>query len=125
MKPSETGLKRIVQAASYSARGIQWAWRHEAAFRQEAVCSMILIPVGFWLGDTAVEKSLLVGSWFVVLMAEILNSAIEAVVDRIGPERHELSGSAKDMASAAVLFALILAAIVWGLVLFESFSGQS
>lgn len=121
MKPGETGLRRIISAAKYSAKGIKFAWKHEAAFRQEVILGIVMFPAGFWLGGNAVEKSLLVGTCFLVLIVEILNSAIEAAVDRVGNEYHQLAGSAKDLGSAAVLLSIITTLTVWGLVLSERF----
>ena len=96
---------------------IRACWRNEAAFRQEVAATIILVPLGLWLGDSGIERALLVGSWLFVLVVELLNSGIEAVVDRIGPERHELSGRAKDIGSATVLLTILIAALTWGLVL--------
>ena len=112
-----TGLRRILNASRYSAEGIAACLRNEAAFRQEALLALILIPIGLWIGDGAAEKALLAGSLIIVMIVEIINSAIERVVDRISDERHQLSKEAKDMGSAAVMFALLLVALVWGLVL--------
>ena len=111
------GLLRAWRALGYSFRGLRAALRHESAFRQELALGLALIPLGLWLGANGVEKALLAGSWLLVLLVELLNSAIEAVVDRVGAERHELSGRAKDMGSAAVLLAILLAILVWGLIL--------
>ncbi len=113
-----TGLTRIIKAAQYSKQGIIAAYKHEEAFRQESWLALILIPLAFFVATTGIELALLIGSVILVLIVEILNSAIEAVVDRIGMEHHELCGRAKDMGSAAVMFALINVAVVWGLVLF-------
>ncbi|MDA6076494.1 diacylglycerol kinase [Edwardsiella anguillarum] len=110
---STTGLTRIIKAAGYSIKGLQAAWRHEAAFRQESLLLAVAAALACWLDVTAVERILLIGSVTLVVIPEILNSAIEAVVDRIGSERHELSGRAKDMGSAAVFVALWLALFVW------------
>ncbi|MCP4766135.1 MAG: diacylglycerol kinase [Gammaproteobacteria bacterium] len=112
------GIIRIIKASGYSWQGLCAAWRHEAAFRQEIWLAVVMIPLGLYLGDSGAEKALLIGSVLVVLLVEILNSAIEAVVDRFGDEQHELSGRAKDMASAAVALALVLMVVVWILVLF-------
>ena len=109
----------MVQAAGYSLAGLKAALKHEAAFRQEAALFVILAPLGFWLGRNGIERSLLIGSLVLVLVVEMVNSAVEAVVDRIGSEQHELSGRAKDMGSAAVLLALLLVVTVWTLVLAE------
>jgi diacylglycerol kinase (ATP) len=117
-KPGESGLKRILSAAGYSAKGLRSCWRNEAAFRQELVACLVMVPLALWLGDTGLEKALLVGVLLLVLIVEVLNSSIEAVVDRIGHEHHELSGLAKDQGSAAVMLSLLNVAIVWALVLF-------
>ncbi|MFA5701460.1 MAG: diacylglycerol kinase [Desulfuromonas sp.] len=112
-----TGLRRIVLAGGYSLKGLAAAWRHEAAFRQEVVVSIILVPVALLLEVSMVERLLLLGALVQVLLVELLNSAIEAVVDRIGYERHELSGRAKDLGSAAVFVSLVFGAIVWAAIL--------
>lgn len=111
------GLKRILKASQFSWQGIRAAYRHEEAFRQEAWLCIVLIPLGLYLGETGVEKALLVATALLIPIVEILNSAIEAVVDRIGTEQHELSGRAKDMGSAAVALSLGLMSIVWFLVI--------
>jgi len=116
-KPGNTGFTRIIKAAGYSWAGLKAAFKHEAAFRQELALCLMMIPLGVWLGQTGVERALLIGSLLLVLIVELLNSAIEAVVDRFGGEQHELSGRAKDIGSAAVFIALLNVAIVWGLVL--------
>jgi diacylglycerol kinase (ATP) len=108
---------RVARAGSYSMKGLGAALRKEAAFRQEFVLFVLLAPLGFWLGADGVERSLLVGSLVLVLIVELLNSAVEAVVDRVSKERHKLSGRAKDMGSAAVLLALLLVFFVWGAIL--------
>ncbi|HSN73414.1 MAG TPA: diacylglycerol kinase, partial [Steroidobacteraceae bacterium] len=102
-----TGLKRLLLATGHSWRGLVGAFREEAAFRQELALTVVLLPLGIWLGRTGVERALLIGSLLLVLIVELLNSGIEAVVDRVGLERHELSGLAKDMGSAAVLVSLL------------------
>ncbi len=112
-KPGNTGIGRIVKAARFSAQGLVSAWRHEAAFRQELIATLLLAPVALWLGQTTVERILLLGSCLLVILTELLNSAIEATVDRFGAEHHELSGRAKDLASAAVFVSLIIVALVW------------
>lgn len=112
-KPGNTGLRRVLRASVYSAQGLQHAWRFEAAFRQEFVVTLILAPVALWLGGSALERLLLIGSCVLVLVVELLNSAIEAAIDRVGHEHHELSGRAKDLGSAAVLLSLILATATW------------
>lgn len=115
-------LRRVWRAACYSVSGLKAALENEAAFRQEMALFVLLAPLGLWLGRDGVERSLLVGSLALVLIVELLNSAVEAVVNRIGNEPHELSGRAKDMASAAVFLALLLVVLVWVLVLFDRFS---
>jgi len=112
-----TGLKRLLRAAGYSAKGLRSTFVHEAAFRQELLLAAILIPLAIWLDVGTTERLLLVSSVSLVLIVELLNSAIEAVVDRVGPEKHELSGRAKDIGSAAVLLTLLLTLFVWGSVL--------
>ena len=111
------GLVRILKAAVYSWQGFQAAFKYEEAFRQELLLAVVLIPLGYWLGESGVEKALLIGTVVIVLIVEILNSAIEAVVDRFGDEHHELSGRAKDMGSTAVFLALVLVVLTWGFVL--------
>ena len=119
MKPeNKASFQRVVRAAGYSMKGLKSAYIHEAAFRQEVWLSFFLIPVGFYLGDGAIEKILLVGSVLLVLAMELLNSAVEAVVDRIGSEFHELSGRAKDIGSAAVFITMIIFVLTWLFILF-------
>jgi len=115
----KTGLKRLVKAAGYSADGLKAAYRHEDAFRQEIHLTLILVPLALWLGDTGIERALLIVSVLLVLIVELLNSAVEAAVDRISLDRHHLIKRAKDMGSAAVLIALIQVVVVWGLVLWD------
>jgi len=112
-----TGITRIARAAAYSWQGLKAAYRCEEAFRQETWICLILLPLGLYLGADGVEKALLVASVLLLPLVEILNSALEAVVDRIGSERHELAGRAKDMGSAAVALAIAIAIAVWALVL--------
>ena len=111
------GLTRVLRAFGSSMRGLAGAYRDEAAFRQELALAVIVIPLGLWLGHGAIERVLLVAPVVLVLIVELLNSAIEATVDRIGPERHVLAGLAKDIGSAAVLLSLVLLAVVWLIVL--------
>ncbi|MDJ0881396.1 MAG: diacylglycerol kinase [Gammaproteobacteria bacterium] len=113
-----TGMRRIIKATIYSWQGMRAAYLHEEAFRQELLLAVILLPIGFFLGDNGVEKALLIGSVILLPLVEILNSALEAVVDRFGEELHELSGRAKDMGSAAVFLAIVNLVAVWVLVLF-------
>jgi diacylglycerol kinase (ATP) len=118
-KRSRTGLARLVDASRYSMLGLASAWRNETAFRQELVVIVILLPVALWLGTTAAQRALLVLSTLMILIVELINSAIEATVDRIGKEEHPLSGQAKNLGSAAVLLALIAGLAVWGFVAWE------
>ncbi len=113
-KSSATDLGRIVRTFGFTLHGLGFAWRNEAAFRQELVVAAILLPAAFFVGVTPVEKLLLIASVFAVLITELLNTAIEAVVDRFGGDVHPLSGAAKDLGSAAVFLSLVLAAAVWG-----------
>ena len=113
----KTGLRRVWNAFHYSCAGLHAAYRHEDAFRQEVLLALVLIPLAIWLGEGAVERALLIGCVLLVLIVELVNSAIEATVDRVSLERHQLAKRAKDIGSAAVLIALINAAVVWGLVL--------
>ncbi len=118
MKPeNKANFQRVIRAAGYSMKGLKSAYIHEAAFRQEVWLSLILIPLGFYLGDGAIEKILLVGTVLLVLATELLNSAVEAVVDRIGSEFHELSGRAKDIGSAAVFMTMVILAFTWLMIL--------
>lgn len=117
MKPGKRGFKRLISAARYSFQGLAFCWNNEAAFRQEVKASIFLIPLAVWLGEGGSEKALLVSTCLLVMVVEILNTAIEAIVDRIGEEHHLLSGSAKDLGSAAVMISLILFTVVWALVL--------
>lgn len=122
-KPDNTGIRRILRATKFSAQGLAQAWQHEAAFRQELVLVLILVPVAAWLGQTALERAVLIGCCLIVLIVELINSATEAAIDRHGDEHHELSGRAKDMGSAAVFISLVLVAVVWGLIATERFAG--
>ena len=108
-----TGLRRLVLAGGYSLQGLRAAWRQEAAFRQEVVISLFLIPLALVLDFSLLERLLLIAVVILVLVVELLNSAIEAAIDRIGPERHQLSGQAKDLGSAAVFLSLLVAGVVW------------
>ncbi len=113
----KTGLKRVWNAFFYSLDGFKAAWRHEDAFRQEVILTLVLIPLAFVLADAALERALMIASVLLVLMIELVNSAIEATVDRISLENHQLAKRAKDIGSAAVLVALVNVLVVWGLVL--------
>ena len=112
-------LSRIVRAAKYSYKGLRNAVVREAAFRQELILATVLAPVAIWLGDSGTERALMIGVLLIVLIVELLNSAIETTVDRIGAEFHELSGIAKDLGSAAVFISLITVPIVWTLVMLD------
>lgn len=114
-----TGLDRIIHAAGYSWAGLRAAYTGESAFRQETWLLVVATPLAFWLGDDWVQVALLLGSLLLVLIVELLNSAIEAVVDRVSFELHELSKRSKDIASAAVLLSLLLAAGVWGAAIWQ------
>lgn len=107
------GLKRVVKAAQYSWQGFKATYKHEEAFRQEVWVLIVAAPLALWLGDNGVEKALMIGSILLVMVTELLNSAVEAVVDRTGREPHKLSGRAKDMGSAAVTVAIINAVLIW------------
>ena len=117
MKSNRTGIARIQHAFIYSAKGFSAAWKNEAAFRQEVVACLLLIPLALWLGESNAEKGFLVLVLLLVLLTELFNSAIEAIVDRVGDEYHELSGRAKDIGSAAVLLSIFTVIVVWGVVL--------
>ena len=114
-----SGLKRLGYAALYSLAGFRAAWAKEEAVRIEMVLILVATPLGFWLGGNAVERALLIGTPLLLLTVELLNSAIEAAIDRIGQERHELSGLAKDLGSAAVFVCSLIVALVWGLIAYE------
>jgi diacylglycerol kinase (ATP) len=113
----KTGLRRVLNAAGYSWAGLVAALRHEDAFRQEVLLALLLIPLALYLGDSGVERALMIAAVLAVLVVELLNSALEAAVDRISLERHELIKRAKDMGSAAVMLALVNVVAVWALVL--------
>ena len=110
-------FRRLLRAIRYSYNGLRDAFTGEPAFRQEAVLALLLIPVAVWFGDDNIERALLIGALLIVLIVELLNSAVEAAIDRIGPEVSELSRKAKDFGSAAVFLSLALAVIVWALLL--------
>ena len=120
-KTGATGLTRIIHAAGYSWLGLKAAYKHESAFRQELWLAAIMIPLGIYLGETLIAKAALVTSVMFVLVVELINSGIEAVVDRVGDEPHKLSGRAKDMGSAAVLISLIMTGLIWAVVIIEQY----
>jgi len=111
------GLKRIVNAFFFSMAGFKATWKHEEAFRQEVFLFILTTPLAIWLTESNIERAILIGSVGAVLLVELLNSAVEAAIDRIGYERHELSGRAKDIGSAAVMLSLVLAAMTWAIIL--------
>ena len=113
----KTGVQRLINATRYSLEGLGAAARHEDAFRQELILAAILVPLGIWLGNNGVERALMVGSVLLVLVVELLNSAVEATVDRVSLEDHQLAKRAKDIGSAAVMVSLATVAAVWLLVL--------
>lgn len=113
------GFKRILWATRYSGRGLRFALLRETAFQQECLLALVAVPLGLWFGHTGVERALLVGSVLLLLVVELLNSGIEATVNRFGDCPHELSARAKDLGSAAVFIAIVLAACIWGLILFS------
>lgn len=120
-KPHHTGVRRVLRATFFSIAGLRAAWLHEASFRQECVAAIVLLPAAFWLGGSAAERAMLAGSCLLVLVVELLNSAIEATVDRVGTDEHALAARAKDLGSAAVMVSLVLLALVWGLIVWERF----
>ena len=121
-KPGNTGITRIIKAFGFSMKGFRAAWKHEAAFRQELMLTVVLAPLAFVISETTTQLALLLLTLFVVLITEILNSAVEAVVDRVSDEQHKLAGRAKDMGSAAVFLSLTMTAVIWGLVIFERYA---
>ena len=122
MAKGTRGMRRLVDATYFSIAGLRAAWRNEAAFRQECLLVLMLTPAAFWLGQTAVERSLLVGTAWLVLIVELLNSAVEAAVDRVGTDHHTLAGRAKDLGSAAVFVSLALTGFVWILIAWARFA---
>jgi diacylglycerol kinase (ATP) len=113
----KTGVQRVMNATRYSIEGLAAAARHEDAFRQELILAAVLVPLGLWLGADGIERALLVGSVLMVLVVELLNSAVEATVDRVSLEDHRLAKRAKDIGSAAVMLSLVTVGLVWLLVL--------
>ena len=120
-KPGYTGLVRIAKAARFSMLGFRSAWRYESAFRQECLLAIILVPCAFLLAETYTQAALLIAATGLVLVTELLNSAVEAVVDRISDEHHQLAGRAKDMGSAAVFVSLVIVLVTWSLVAIDRF----
>ena len=111
------GLTRLIKAIQYSWQGLKAAFANEEAFRQEVFLAIVLIPLGLYLGNNGIERALLMGAVLIILIVELLNSGIEAIVDRVGTDHHELSGRAKDIGSAAVFLSLVNATVIWALVL--------
>jgi diacylglycerol kinase (ATP) len=118
MKNHHQGWRRLISAATYSKQGFISSWHSEAAIRQELIALLVLLPFAFWVDVSEMERALLVLTLLLVLVVELLNTGLEAVVDRIGPEYHELSGKAKDIGSASVLTMLVAAVSVWFIILF-------
>ena len=115
------GVHRIIYAFKYTFAGLKSAWIHEEAFRQEIILLIFVIPLGIWVGGSSTQRAILIGFYLVIPLTELLNSSIEATVDRIGEERHALSGRAKDLGSAAVFLSICTAVITWGLIAWERF----
>ena len=111
----------ILRAALWSLQGLRAAWLHESSFRLEVWLLVVAVPLALWLGDSGLERAVMIGSCLLVLAAELLNSAIEAVIERYGPEHHELAGRAKDMGSAAVFVLMMNVLVCWGLILVPRF----
>jgi diacylglycerol kinase (ATP) len=117
-KPGNTGFTRLINATTFSIQGLYAAFRHEAAFRQEVGFAVVMTPLAFWIGETNIEIAALIGCLLIVLIVELLNSAIEAVVDRVSTEEHELSARAKDLGSAAVFISLGNVMVIWSVIIF-------
>jgi len=115
-RKGDGGIRRLARALHYSRNGLWWAASNETSFRQEAVTLVVLVPVALWLGESRVEQALLIGSLLLLLLTELVNSGLEAAVDRAGEDFHPLAGRAKDLGSAAVLLAIIHACLIWGFV---------
>ena len=114
-------MRRLIKAFGYSIAGLKAAWQNEEAFRIEVLIIIFVIPAGWWLGTNGIQRALLIGIYFIVLITELINSAIEAVVDCIGKDPHILAGRAKDLGSAAVLVSLTACIVVWGIIIYERF----
>ena len=123
-KTGVTGLRRIINAFGYSMKGLRAAFKHESAFRQETALLVVLLPIAILLGQTIVDYSILIGSLLLVIIVELLNSAVEAVVDRVGDEHHELAGRAKDIGSAAVFVSLVNVVVIWSMYVYQYFRIQ-
>ncbi len=120
-KPGYTGFTRVIKATEYSWQGFRAAWKNESAFRQECTLGLLMLPLAFVIGQTMFQVAVLIAVLAVVLITELLNSAVEAVVDRVGHEHHDLAGRAKDMGSAAVFVSLALVVIVWSMMMIKNF----
>ena len=123
-KTGVTGIRRIINAFGYSMQGLRAAFKYESAFRQETVLLIILLPLAILLGQNIVDYSILIGSLLLVLIVELLNSAVENVVDRVGDEHHKLAGRAKDIGSAAVFVSLVNVGVIWSMYVFQYFRSQ-
>jgi diacylglycerol kinase (ATP) len=120
-KPGKHGIRRLIAATGYSIKGFRAAWQNEEAFRTEVLLCLVLVPLAFWLGQNPVEQLLLLGSLIFVIAAELGNTAIESIVDRISAEQHPLSGQAKDLGSAIVLVSNLTVLLVWGMLAYQRF----
>ena len=120
-KGKNKGLKRLYKATRYTIFGFISAWKNEEAFRQEIFILLLIFPLGMWLGESSSQRAILIGSWFIVIITELINSAIEAAVDRVGKDFHTLSGQAKDMASAAVFVSIVFVVFTWSIFLWDRF----
>lgn len=118
-KQKATGLRRLINASRYSAQGLRSAFRHEAAFRQESWLLVVGLPCAFWVGADLWQTAILITSLMLIMVAEMINSALESLVDRVGTDFHELSGRTKDMGSAAVLLTILIAVVLWGAALWQ------
>jgi len=117
----DKGVKRLVKACGYTIAGFKAAWTHKASFRQEIIMAGLMVPLAVRLGESPTQKAVLIGTYFIIPLTELLNYAIEVTVDRIGPARHTLSGRAKDLGSAAVFMSICIALIVWILIVCERY----
>jgi len=120
-KQQATGLRRLINASRYSAQGLRSAFRHEAAFRQESWVLVVGLPCAFWVGIDLWQTAMLIASLMLIMVVEMINSALESLVDRVGTDFHELSGRTKDMGSAAVLLSILIAVVLWGAALWQRF----
>jgi diacylglycerol kinase (ATP) len=121
MKPGKSGVRRLIDATGYSWQGFKAAFRNESAFRQELLLVAVLLPLSLWVARDAEQWLWLVAPLLILLIVELLNSAVESTIDRIGDEHHELSGRAKDMGSAAVLLSLLLTGLSWGVIIWSNY----